>query len=101
MNTMSLLSEGPHSFITLILFQRQGLFQAEHRGATNMGEILTAAELATILKISKWQVYELAKTRTRSGDERKQPLPVLRIGTSVRFRKTEVEAWLVGLSIYR
>lgn len=62
-----------------------------------MSEILNADELATILKISKSKVYELTKPRTRSGDVRKHPLPSLRIGTSVRFQKCEVESWLASL----
>jgi predicted DNA-binding transcriptional regulator AlpA len=56
-------------------------------------EIMTAAEVAALLKISKCQVYELAKARTRSGDVRSNPIPSLRIGSSVRFRKSDVEAW--------
>ena len=44
-------------------------------------EIMTAAEVAALLKISKCQVYELAKARTRSGDVRSNPIPSLRIGT--------------------
>jgi len=63
-----------------------------------MSEILTVEELATILKISKWQIYELAKERTRSGDIRKHPLPALRIGACVRFRKTDIEIWLAQLT---
>jgi predicted DNA-binding transcriptional regulator AlpA len=60
-------------------------------------EILTADEVAAWLKISKWQVYELAKARTRSGDVREHPLPVLRIGSSVRFRKSDLEEWIEKL----
>ena len=56
-------------------------------------EILTVAEVAAFLRVSKHQVYELAKARTRSGDLREHPLPVLRIGTSVRFRKSDIEDW--------
>jgi predicted DNA-binding transcriptional regulator AlpA len=63
-----------------------------------MDELLTADELATHLKMSKWQVYELAKERTRSGDVNENPLPALRFGTSVRFRKSEVEMWLASLT---
>ena len=55
-----------------------------------MGEILTAQEIAAILKISKRQVYELAK-------ESENPIPSIRIRTSVRFRKVDVERWLAGL----
>ena len=39
-------------------------------------EIVTAAELAELLRISKWTVYELA----RSGR-----IPCIKIGRSVRF----------------
>ena len=53
-------------------------------------EILTASEVAAILKISKRQVYELAK-------ETENPMPSIRIRTSVRFRKSDVESWLAGL----
>ena len=60
-------------------------------------EILTADEVAALLQISKRQVYELAKPRTQSGDVRKHPLPALRIGKSVRFRRSDVEAWIEKL----
>ena len=55
-----------------------------------MGEILTASEVAAMLKISKRQVYELAK-------ETDNPIPCVRIRTSVRFRKSDVDGWIAGL----
>jgi predicted DNA-binding transcriptional regulator AlpA len=61
-------------------------------------EILTAAEVAAWLKVSKCQVYELVKDRTRSGDVREHPLPALHIGGSVRFRKSDVENWIEKLA---
>lgn len=61
-------------------------------------EILTVAELAAWLKISKRHVYELAKARTRSGDVREHPLPVLRINSSVRFRRKDIEDWIEKLA---
>jgi predicted DNA-binding transcriptional regulator AlpA len=61
-------------------------------------EIMTVDEVAAWLKMSKSQVYELTKERTRSGDIRKDPLPVLRIGSSVRFRKADVDAWIEKLA---
>ena len=61
-------------------------------------DILTAQEVATLLKISKRQVYELVKERTHSGEKREHPLPVLRIGSSVRFRKSDVEEWVENLA---
>jgi excisionase family DNA binding protein len=55
-----------------------------------MNEILTAQEVAAILRISKRQVYELAK-------EAENPIPCVRIRTSVRFRKSDVDGWVAGL----
>lgn len=63
----------------------------------NNMEILTADEVAALLKISKSQVYELANQKTRTGEVRKHPIPVVRIGTSVRFRRTDVVGWLETL----
>lgn len=60
-------------------------------------EILTVNEVAAWLKISKRHVYELMQQRTRSGEVRSNPIPSLRIGSSVRFRKSDVEAWIEKL----
>jgi predicted DNA-binding transcriptional regulator AlpA len=60
-------------------------------------EILTVDEVASLLKISKYHVYELAKERTKSGDIRDNPLPCVRLGKSVRFRKTDIESWIEKL----
>ena len=60
-------------------------------------EILTANEVASLLKISKRQVYELTKERTQSGDIREHPLPCVRLGKLVRFRRSDVEAWIEKL----
>ncbi len=40
-----------------------------------MNDILTVEEVATLLRLSKSQVYELTKPRTRSGDVRENPIP--------------------------
>ena len=47
-----------------------------------------------MLRLSKSQVYDLIKPRTRSGDKREHPLPVLRIGAAVRFIRKDVEEWV-------
>jgi len=60
-------------------------------------EILKVDEIAVMLKLSKSQVYELTHPRTRSGDLRAHPLPVLRIGTAVRFIRKDVEEWIERL----
>jgi excisionase family DNA binding protein len=56
-----------------------------------MGEILTVAELAALLKISRSHVYVLVKSQSN-------PLPALHLGTSVRFRKVDVDEWMQKLS---
>ena len=56
-----------------------------------MPEILTVAELAAFLKVSKSHVYVLLKSQSN-------PLPSLRLGTSVRFRREDVSAWMQKLS---
>jgi excisionase family DNA binding protein len=60
-------------------------------------EILTVTELAAMLKMSKTQIYEMTKTRTRTGSMRENPLPVLRINGNLRFRKRDVEEWIEAL----
>ena len=60
-------------------------------------EILKAAEVASLLRVSTRQVYELCKDRTHSGEVRENPLPVVRFGCSVRFVKSDVEAWVEKL----
>lgn len=60
-------------------------------------EILTVNDVAAWLKISKRHVYELMNPRTKSGDIRDNPLPALRLGGAVRFRKSDVEAWIEKL----
>jgi predicted DNA-binding transcriptional regulator AlpA len=60
-------------------------------------EILTVAELASLLKMSTNQVYEMTRTRTRSGAMRENPIPVVKINGNVRFLKSEIEAWIEKL----
>lgn len=55
-----------------------------------MNEILTAQQVAAMLQLSKRQVYELAK-------DSENPIPSIRIRTSVRFRKSDVNEWIAGL----
>jgi predicted DNA-binding transcriptional regulator AlpA len=60
----------------------------------NKLEILTVAELASMLKMNKRQVHEMTRERTRAGAMRENPIPVLKITGNVRFRKSDIEAWL-------
>ena len=74
---------------TSLLYRKNVGHWAEHREINNT-EILTATDVAAILKISKRQVYELAK-------QDDNPIPSIRIRTSVRFRKSDVDGWVAGL----
>ena len=58
-----------------------------------MSEILTIDEVASLLRVSKRSVYEWTSER---GRERMKvnPFPVLRMNTTIRFVKADVEAWL-------
>lgn len=60
-------------------------------------EILTVTELAAMLKMSRGQVYEMTRDRTRSGAMRDNPIPVVRINSNVRFRKSDIEDWIEKL----
>ena len=61
-------------------------------------EILTVDELASVLKMTKRQVYEMTSTRTRTGAMKINPLPVVRINGNLRFRRVDVEEWLAKLA---
>lgn len=63
-----------------------------------MPEVLTVSEVSELLRLSKSQVYEMTKPRTRSGDVRDNPLPVLRMGSAVRFLRTDIDAWIERMS---
>ena len=55
-----------------------------------LSEILTPEELAALLRVTPAWIHE--KTRCRA----KNPLPALRIGRYIRFRRSDVIAWLDG-----
>ena len=63
-----------------------------------MGEILTVDEIAALLKMSKGQIYEMTKERTRTGSMKDHPLPVLKINGNLRFRKVDIDGWLGRLA---
>jgi len=51
--------------------------------------ILTIEQVADRLQLKTSTIYELTRRRNR------RPLPVLRTGKFLRFRWSEIEAWLV------
>ncbi len=59
-------------------------------------EIMTIDEVAAMLRMSKRSVYEMTSGRGRA--RMKHPLPVLRINSSVRFLRKDVEAWIEKLA---
>lgn len=61
-----------------------------------MAIILTLEETAKLLRMKPASVYELTRARTRA--KHKHPLPVIRIGSALRFSKEDLEQWLVQLS---
>jgi predicted DNA-binding transcriptional regulator AlpA len=58
--------------------------------------ILTAVEVAQLLKMKPSQVYTMTRNRARQRMER--PLPYLKINGNLRFSKEAVEQWLCELS---
>lgn len=54
--------------------------------------ILTVDEVAALLRISARSVYELTSKRGRTRT--KHPLPVLRINSTIRFVRQDVQAWI-------
>lgn len=65
---------------------------ASSNTAPTHSEILTVADLAAWLKCSKRSVYELTRRRGQLGHA--IPLPVLRLPCGMRFRRSDIEAWL-------
>jgi len=60
--------------------------------AQSHSEILTVEDLAAWLKVSKRSVYEM--TRSRGQARHDIPLPILRLPCGLRFRRSDIEAWL-------
>jgi predicted DNA-binding transcriptional regulator AlpA len=52
------------------------------------------SQLAEFLGISKYAVFNLTRQRTRANGD--LPIPVIRIGRSLKFRRSSVEAWLAA-----
>jgi excisionase family DNA binding protein len=61
-----------------------------HTSAPSYEPILTVEQAAEILQLKPSTIYEL--TRRRNS----HPLPVHKAGKFLRFRRSEIEAWLDG-----
>ena len=53
-----------------------------------LAEVMTVSEVAEYLRVNPQTVYRKAK----AGE-----LPAVRIGRAIRFRRSELDAWLKGL----
>jgi predicted DNA-binding transcriptional regulator AlpA len=60
----------------------------------HQNDILTAAEVAELLKCKKSSIYNLTRGRGRARYD--NPIPVLRLPMGLRFRKSSVLAWLAA-----
>ena len=59
---------------------------------SNLNELLTVSELASIFKLTKFTIYNLTRERNRSEGA----LPFIKIGRELRFRRSAVEAWILA-----
>jgi excisionase family DNA binding protein len=55
--------------------------------------ILTIDEVASLLRVSRRSVYEMTSERGRERMKR-NPLPILRINSTIRFVREDVLAWI-------
>jgi excisionase family DNA binding protein len=55
--------------------------------------ILTIDEVASLLRVSKRAVYEYTSERGRERMHH-NPFPVLRLGSTIRFVREDVIAWI-------
>ena len=59
-----------------------------------LGEVLTVAETAALLKVPPSSIYEWTRFR---GIQRGTPLPHRKIGKYIRVLRSELDAWALGL----
>lgn len=48
-------------------------------------EVMTAQEVADLLRVSRWSVYEMVK---------RHDIPFFKIGRSVRFNRADIVEWM-------
>ena len=56
--------------------------------------LLTITEAASLLGLSKQQLYQLTRERSRSRQSR--PLPYVRLGKRLAFRRESLVAWIAA-----
>jgi len=57
--------------------------------------LLSISEAASLLGLTKQQLYQL--TRERSRVRQAQPIPFVRLGKRLAFRRESLERWIVAL----
>lgn len=50
-------------------------------------KVMTAQEVADLLRVSRWSVYEMVK---------RHDIPFFKVGRSVRFDRHSIEVWING-----
>lgn len=73
-----------------------GTVQTSQAVRLDPADLLTPAELAARLKVSKSWVFE--QTRQRSKIRNEKPLPHIRLGKYLRFSWIQVSEWLMEQS---
>jgi excisionase family DNA binding protein len=57
-------------------------------------ELLTIAEVAKMLGVSRWSIYNMISRKSR-----RTTLPHIKVGRVLRFRKSSIENWLAAQEI--
>jgi excisionase family DNA binding protein len=60
-----------------------------------MEPLLDMDEAGELLKLSRPQVYELCRSRSRARQE--HPIPVVRVGKYLRFRASSLQEWVTKI----
>ncbi len=57
--------------------------------------VISISEAAALLGLTKQQLYEICRTRSRVRQAR--PIPYVRLGKRLAFRKESLERWIAEL----
>ena len=57
--------------------------------------LISMADAGKLLGLSKTQMYELCRTRSRAAQEK--PIPTVRLGRRLMFRKESLASWIAQL----
>jgi excisionase family DNA binding protein len=61
----------------------------------NQPLLLSMEQAATLLGLSKTQIYELCRSRSRAAQA--IPIPTVRVGRRLMFRKESLQSWIQQL----